>query len=118
MTKEEQVEKVRWEITERIYTIVADELAAFIAEYKMDVRKRRTWDEKPDETKLYWLPYAKEILSHPSIAIVDEDQSLPEMGEFRNGDPYGELNAVYQQIADMAKAKFVRVIKEGKDGQG
>lgn len=45
---------MREKIGEELYKIASEERDAFIDEYKLDIRKSRTWDELPKSSKGYW----------------------------------------------------------------
>jgi hypothetical protein len=57
------MDEIREKIAQYLYEETAKELANFIEEYSVDVRKPRPWDKLPAESKLYWLEKADQILT-------------------------------------------------------
>ena len=55
--------ELREKATQEIYQIVADELAQFIDEFKVEVRKPLKWNELSDEKKSYWYQRVSPVLA-------------------------------------------------------
>ena len=57
------IEQIREEAAELLYGIASQDRDDFIGEYKVDVRKSRTWDELTKSSKAFWRERADQILS-------------------------------------------------------
>ena len=95
-SKEEQLSKVREDIAERVYMV-------------MDRDIDGGWETLPEHKKhLYRNWVNNQILAHPSICILDENQSVPQNLYF--AEPGGDLEDQARHRESAASERMRRIM--------
>jgi hypothetical protein len=81
----EMASNKREEIAEIVYDLSSGDRDSFIDEYKLDIRKSRTWDELTKSSREFWVERVSKILSIKGIRLEAENQELPD-------NPYSDLS--------------------------
>lgn len=102
MTKEKQKAEVREWLAIRLYEI------SHIG--KVVLTDWLKWSELPDINKEIWRNHADQILSHPKLAILDDDQELPDIFDKETTAQFPVRKDGHIIQRDMLKANFRRIL--------
>jgi len=71
---------IREEIAERLYSIGSADRDDFINEYRLDIRKSRSWEELTVSSKQFWIERTDQILSIKGIYTQKEVDEAEQRG--------------------------------------
>ena len=113
-----EYERVRGKVAEATFNIIVESdqrtRKSLLENYGIDIGEYTTWHELIEDARNKYLKKADQILSIKGIAILSDDQSLPEypLTDSENSVFYSGTCKKAQK--DMLKAGFVKVVKEGE----